>query len=471
MINSHNNSKHSSKKENTVLLKFLRLITVIHPHEVTKVLLLSFNIFLILAAYYMIKIVRDATLLEDFNATTKNRLAGIQVILLIFVIKAFSALASKVSRNKLINRVTMFFILNLGVIYILFVTGILGKTMSLVFYIWVGIFNLMVIAQFWAFTIDLYKEEEGKRLFPIIMFGSNFGGFLGAFAAIQLIDPDTINPMVVYQLILIAAILLGFCIFMTNLIHRRELREGTRTSLPEGQKPSQDKPKEEKPLEKKGGFRLVFKSQYLLYIALFVFLLNLVNTTGEWILDSVIELTTSEAVQSGKIVAEGTLANLANLKSKFFFLVNALTLIIQFFIVSRLFKRFGVRAAVFVLPFIAFAGNIVMSLGATLLVVNWAKAFENSTDYSLTNTTRHALFLITSREEKYKAKATIDAFFQRAGDVGSNLLIMLTTGVFALSIEGVATVNFVVAFVWLLLCFLISKEHKKKQEQKLLKES
>ncbi len=463
-------SEHPSKKGNLILLKFLRLITVIHPYEVTKVLLLSFNIFLILAAYYMIKIVRDATLLEDFDATTKNQMAGIQVFLLIFVIKAFSALASRVSRNNLINRVTMFFILNLGVIYIFFVTGLLGKTMSLVFYIWVGIFNLMVIAQFWGFTIDLYSEEEGKRLFPIIMFGANLGGFMGTYASKQWIDPETINPMVVYQLILMASLLLGIGIFMTNFIHRRELKQDVQGPLPEEPKTLEEKPEEDKPLEKKGGFRLVFKSRYLLYIALFVFLLNMVNTTGEWIVDSVFIGATNEAIESGTIAEEATLANLANLKANFFFIVNALTLFIQFFIVSRLFKRFGIRAAVFVLPFIAFGGNVAMSLGATILVVSWAKALENSTDYSLTNTTRHALFLITSREEKYKAKATIDAFFQRAGDVGSIALVGLGSGVFALSIEGVAAVNFAVAFFWILLCFLIVKEHKKQQELKLVKE-
>lgn len=466
MTNPSDSPQHSSNRGNTVLLKFLRLITVIHPHEVTKALLLSLNIFLILAAYYLIKIVRDATMLDEFDATIKNQMAGIQVILLIFVIKAFSALASKVPRNKLIGRVTTFFILNLGIIYILFVTGILGKTMSLVFYIWVGIFNLMVIAQFWGFTIDLYKEEEGKRLFPIIMFGSNLGGFIGAYAAINLIDPETINPMIVYSLILIAAVILGLSILLTNIIHRRELMQAPKKPLQEEPKMSKSQPKEEEPLEKKGGFRLVFKSRYLLYIALFVFLLNMVNTTGEWILDSVFEVSTDEAVQSGKIVGEATLANLANLKARFFFIVNALTLFIQFVIVSRLFKKFGVRAAVFVLPFIAFAGNVVMSLGATLFVVNWAKAFENSTDYSLTNTTRHALFLITSRAEKYKAKAAIDAFFQRAGDVGSVALVALASGIFALSIEGVAMVNFVVAFIWILVCFLIAKEHKKKLREK-----
>jgi AAA family ATP:ADP antiporter len=442
-------------KQKGFLLKLLRLITVVNPHEVRKALLLACNIFLILAAYYMLKIVRDATVLEDYGANTKNLMSGIQVILLIFVIKAFSALASRVNREKLISRVTIFFIMNLGIIYILFVTGALGRAMSIVYFIWVGIFNVLVIAQFWGFTIDLYSEEDGKRLFPIIMFGANFGGLAGAASSKLLVDPKAINPMVVYQLIIIAAIILAFCIFLTKYIHKREI----------GQKAFPDKTEQEKPLEKEGGFRLVFQSRYLLYIAIFVLLLNLINTTGEWIVDSVFELATDEAVKGGIIVGESTLANLAHLKANFFIIVNALALFIQVVIVSRLFKWFGVRAAVFVLPFIAFGGNIAMSLGASLVVVVWAKALENSTDYSLTNTTRHALFLITTREEKYKAKVAIDAFFQRAGDIGSMLLVGVASGIYALNIESVARINIAVAIVWILLCFLIAKEHKKLKSQ------
>jgi len=453
-------SNNSDRPPHGLIYRIFRIITVVHPGELTRTLLLSFNIFLILAAYYMLKIVRDATILDEYGEVTKSMMSGIQVILLIFVIKAYSSLASRVDRGKLISRVTLFFILNLGVIYILFVTGLFGRVMSLVYFVWMGIFNLMVIAQFWGFTNDLYSEEAGKRLFPVIMFGANLGGFAGALFSKKLIDPKEVNPILVYQLILIAAALLGACILLTKFINKRELNR--QQNIPEKEiKKDPLKEDVEKPLKKEGGFKLVFKSRYLLYIAFFVLLLNVINTNGEYILDSVFKTTTNSAVQTGEIVQEASLAKLANLKSNFFLIVNFLTLFIQVFIVSRLFKWFGVRVAVFVLPFIALGGNIAMSMGASLLVVGWAKAFENSTDYSLTNTTRHALFLITSREEKYKAKAAIDAFFHRAGDVGSTLFVLLGTTLLALSTESFARINMVVAIVWIFLCFLIAKEHKK----------
>jgi len=82
----------------------------------------------------------------------------------------------------------------------------------------------------------------------------------------------------------------------------------------------------------------------------------------------------------------------------------------------------------------------------------------------LTNTTRHALFLITSRTEKYKAKAAIDAFFHRAGDVGSTILVLIGTQLLALSIESFAKINVIVAVLWIGLCILIAREHKKKRK-------
>ena len=249
-MSSKNSSNTGIQKGKGFLIMLLRLITVINPHEVTKALLLAFNIFLILAAYYMLKIVRDATVLDEYGANTKNLMSGIQVILLIFVIKAFSALAARVSRDKLVSRVTMFFIMNLGVIYILFVTGALGRSMSLVYYIWVGIFNVMVIAQFWGFTIDLYSEEEGKRLFPIIMFGSNFGGLAGAIASKLLIDPKAVNPMLVYQLIIIAAVMLGFCILLMKYIHRKEITQNAKDPSQIEMKTPDEKIEQTKPLEK-----------------------------------------------------------------------------------------------------------------------------------------------------------------------------------------------------------------------------
>src|SRR6202011_6158443 len=85
--------------------------------------------------------------------------------------------------------------------------------------------------------------------------------------------------------------------------------------------------------------------------------------------------------------------------------------------VSRIFRYIGVRGALFVLPCIALWNYSILLFLPILPIVRIGKILENSTDYSLMNTVRHALFLPASREAKYKAKSCIDTFFVRAGDV------------------------------------------------------
>jgi AAA family ATP:ADP antiporter len=137
---------------------------------------------------------------------------------------------------------------------------------------------------------------------------------------------------------------------------------------------------------------------------------------------------------------------------------------------SRIFKWFGVRGALFILPLIAFGGYFFIGLGASLVIVRWVKTFENSTDYSIMNATRHALFLITSREVKYKAQAAIETFFWRAGDVMSALVVAATATFFAFDLEesvsGVASVNIFLIIIWVILCILIARWHKRLSAQR-----
>ena len=76
------------------------------------------------------------------------------------------------------------------------------------------------------------------------------------------------------------------------------------------------------------------------------------------------------------------------------------------------------------------------------------------------NTTRHALFLPTSREAKYKAKQAIDSFFVRAGDMLQAAVVFVGT-MFALGTSGYALVNLALVVVWLLLAVGIAREHKR----------
>ncbi len=458
MKDSDNNFESRKEKQSTDhLYRILRLFTVVYPGETLTALLMMLNNFLLLTAYSILKPVRKALILTGQTPEIETYLYSVMAILFVFVVKGFSALSSRVPRQILITWVTFFVISNLFIFYLLHLLGTPVGTLSIMFYIWVGMYNYALIAQFWAFANDIYTEDEGKRLFPIIMLAANIGAFTGS-----VITSLLVKPFGTYQMLLMTATILFICIGLTFIIHRREIRRIEKKKIDPGKR------EEEKPLKKGGGFQLIFKSRYLLLIALLILVLNLVNTTGEYIRSNVFNQTADQATQeeTAEDLEEAKTDYLAKLEADFNSVVNILALFIQLLLVSRIFKWFGVRGALLFLPFIALGGYFFIALGASFIVVRWAKTLENSTDYSLMNTVRGALYLITSREEKYKAKVAIDTFFVRAGDFLVGLIVFFGTTYLAFNVEHFAKFNVVVCVIWIILCFLIIKQHKKLSAKK-----
>ena len=424
-----------------LLDRTLSLFTDVRAGEGVSALLLATNVYYLLAFYQVLKIVRDALILSESGAVAASYAsAGMAAALFVFV-PAYGALASRVNRVWLISGVTIFFASHLLIFYAL---GSAGVRIGIAFYIWIGVFNMVAVAQFWAFANDLYSNERGKRLFPVVGIGASLGALAGAGLTAYFF-----KGMGPYRAMLIAAFGLLVPVALTIIVHRRE-----------GHQKDAKKEEAEKPVGGPGGFTLVFKQRYLLLIALLVLVYNLVNTLGQFMLNILISEEAARRIAAGTADGATEAALIGMLSGTVQTYVNLLSLILQAFFVSRIFKYIGVRGALFILPAIAATGYTAMALIPTFLTMQWMKVFENGTDYSVQNTTRQALFLPTSREAKYKAKQAIDAFFVRFGD-------MLQAGVvyvgvqLALSVRGFAIVNMVLVGVWLLIVVGIRREHQK----------
>jgi len=138
--------------------RFLAIFTEVQNGEGIGALLLGAYVFLLLESYYILKTVREALILSEGGAEIKAYSSAAQAALLLLIIPAYGLLASKVNRDRLINWVTIFFASNLGVFYLL---GSSGFHVGILFFLWVGIFNVMVISQFWALANDLYNADQG----------------------------------------------------------------------------------------------------------------------------------------------------------------------------------------------------------------------------------------------------------------------------------------------------------------------
>ncbi len=445
----------------------LRLVTDVRAGESTTALLLALNILLLLSAYYLIKPVREALILAGGGAEVKSYAAAGQALLLLMLVPLYGQLADRLPRRRLLMVVTAFFVICLVAFYAL---AQAGAPVGIPFFLWVGIFNLMIVAQFWSFANDVYSREQGERLFPVVAFGASVGAVAGSAVAGRLI------PLVgVPQLLLIAAVLLVLAAALSNVVDARERRRAetgiparfTTAEIPAATGEYQVETVGESTRvtvsispgagTQRSGFSLVFGDRYLLAIALLILTLNLVNTTGEYILGKAVARAAAALVEAGQSGGLSEKEYIGRFYSDFFFVVNLLGVVLQLFVVSRILKYLGVRVAVLVLPVIAVAGYALLAFLPVLAVVRWVKTAENATDYSLQNTVRNVLFLPTTREQKYKAKQAIDAFFVRSGDVLSALLVYVGTASLGFAVTDFARVNLLLALVWVALAVVVGR--------------
>jgi AAA family ATP:ADP antiporter len=428
-----------SAGEKTWLDRALSLFTEVRAGEGASALLLAANVFWLLAFYYILKTVRESLILSEGGAEVKSYSAAGQALLLVLVIPAYGAIAARVNRVRLISGVSLFFASHLVIFYML---GLAGVKIGVAFYLWIGVFNLVIIAQFWSFANDVYNNERGKRLFPLVGLGASLGAWIGAVMAAALFAG--LGP---YRLMLFSAAGLAACVLLTLWVDRRE-----RTRSPAAQPDA--------PIERKGGFQLVLSDRYLLLIALLVAVLNTVNTVGEFILGKLVVNHAAEMISTGAAGGMNEDAIIGQFYGSYFGWVNLLGFLFQLLLVSRILKYIGVRGALFILPVIAMFSYSLLAALPILGIVRVAKILENSTDYSIQNTARHALFLPTSREAKYNAQQAIDSFFWRAGDLLQALIVFVGVQL-AFGIRAYATVNLILVVGWLGLVFGIAREHRK----------
>jgi AAA family ATP:ADP antiporter len=433
--------KTVGERPKSALERFLSLFADVRAGEGGNVVLMTLTVFLLLAAYYLLKVARETLIVIEAGAVVKTQAAAAQAILLLGVVPLFGWIASRVSRIRLITITSLFFAANLLMFYAL---GRAGVREGVVFYIWLGIFNLFVVSQFWAFANDFYTEGQGRRLFPMIGVGASLGAWVGSTSVEPLVESLGVTP---YTQMLLGSVLLIVALAVTWIVNsrQRDARDQETAAI------------EAAPLGKEGGFELILKDPYLRWIAVFAILLNVINTTGEFLLTRLVEQTalTLEPAARGPYVA--------SFYGSFYGWVNLAGFLMQLLLASRLLRVLGVRGALFIMPIVALVNYSMMAVVPILAVVRIGKILENSTDYSIQNTVRQALFLPTTREAKYKAKAAIDTFCQRLGDVAAAGVVTVGTmpGI-ALGIAGFGWVNvaFTVGFIYV--AQRIAREHRRK---------
>jgi AAA family ATP:ADP antiporter len=391
-------SEPPDAKRRGLLERSLSIVTELRAGEGPDALLLTSSIFVCLVAYYILKVIREPLVLASGGAVEKAYATGVQAVVMLLAVPVYAALAKRADPRRLLIGVT------LSVVVLLEAFAWLADTrlawVGFAFYVLAGIVGVLFVSQFWSFANDLVDEARGERIFPLVALGASAGSWFGSELSARLIEWGVGVP----TLLRIAAGTLVVHALAYALIDRRATQHEDRMSRP-SIAPSED------------GLRLVMRSPYLRVFAAMIVLLNLVNTNSEFMLSNAI---------ASRVEALDPIARRAEIGARFGHFyggVNLVSFLLQALVVGRVARYGGVRATLLVLPVVSLVTSVGVASGVAFAIFRVTKTLENACDYSLTNTARALLWLPTTRDEKYKAKQTIDTVFTRFGDVLSMMAV------------------------------------------------
>ena len=417
----------------------LSRIVAVRPAEVRALLWSFAYFFFLLAAYYVLRPVRDEMGLVGgiknlpwlFTATFVVMLAAVPV---------FGAVVARVPRRRFIPLVYHFFAVNILIFWLLLTFKIAMTDTARVFFVWISVFNLFAVSVFWSFMADLYASEQGKRLFGFIAAGGSAGALLGPLIAVWLAE-----PIGRANLLLIAALLLEIAVLCAMRLESAAaaLRDGSAAAASTGPRDT-------------GlggswiaGFIMVLRSPYLAGIALWVALLSLAGTFLYFQQASIVAALSDDPNRRTAIFAQIDLA------------VSLLTLIVQFVVTGKIIRRFGAGPAAAFLPLVFAMGFLALALTPLLWVVIAFQATQRAANFAISNPARELLFTVVEREEKYKAKYVIDNVVFRGGDAASGWLFHALRGL-GLELSAISAATVPVALGWLAIALALGRAHEKR---------
>ena len=379
--------------------RWLARVVAVRPEEVRALLWSFAYFFCLLAAYYILRPLRDEmgvaggvrNLQWLFTATFVTMLAAVP---------CYGFLVARLPRRRFIPFVYHFFVANLAIFWALLALGVERETVARVFFVWISVFNLFAVSVFWSFMADIYRSEQAKRLYGFIAAGGTAGSLAGPAITIGLAQVlGAANLIVVAALLLEAAVL---CVTRLEPRHEaaREARVGGGAL---------------------DGLAMVLRSPYIAGILLWVAFLSIAATVLYFEQAQIVADTSSDPAVRTRIFATADLA------------VGVLTLALQFVATGKLIERFGVGPALSLVPLVFVGGFALLAATPVLAVVIGFQALQRTANFAISNPAREVLFTVLARDEKYKAKNVIDTVGVRGADAVGGWLV---TGLRALGMEA-----------------------------------
>ena len=405
------------------LVRAIRAATKIESHEIQATVLSFLFVFVLMAAYFILRPVRDS-LSSDWTDEQLSWLWTSTFFISIIAVSVYGAVISRIRLRVIVPSVYAFFAATFIAFYVAGSTLGDNDLVNRSYYVWLSVFSLYHLSVFWTFMSGLYNKEQAKRLFAIIAMGASAGAIVGP--AIPTFFADNIGNL---NLLLIAALLLLVPIPIVFRLEKLRVSDLGNADLQSGL--SGEQKLSTNPFS---GFKTFVSNPYLLAIGLFILLYVVMNTFIYFELRKMLgdfDRDVRTQIWGGIDLA-----------------VNSLAFVTALFATGRLATRFGMPTTLALIPVLMVGGWLVVALSPVLAVMIALQVARRAGNYAVTRPGREILFTAVDADTRFKAKPVIDIVVSRGGDMLTAWLYTALTATLSLGTAGIAVVSALVAAVW-----------------------
>ena len=413
----------------------------VHPGERPFTAAMFSYLFLVTATFWILKPLKKALFIQFYDAHGVTLLGWhleaaeaeliaklMNMLVAIVAVAVFTWVATRLRRHLLSMAFSGAFVLAFALY-----TSVLtrpGDVAVWSFYLFGDLFSTIMVAAFFAFLNDAVSPAAAKRLYGPIVAGGVGGGVFGALVLSAWIERLTPPQW------------LGVCCGLGVAIGLAAWLAGRAFHALPAASRSPEQPARPEPTETTRnpaieGAALVLRSRYLLSVVAIVMLYEIVSTVMDFQFTSTVAHY-FEGPAIGKHL------------SRVFAITNIVSLLVQMFVTGTVMSRFGVGAALLVLPATAFGASAAFLAAPTLWLGSLLNTADNGFSYSINQSAKEALYTPTTPDEKYAAKAFIDMFGQRFAKtigVGASLAMSQWFHDFA-SVRWLSLVAIAVIALW-----------------------
>jgi AAA family ATP:ADP antiporter len=406
-----------------------RLVNI-ERYERRPVALSSAYFFFLLCGYYIIRPVREEMGILGGVENLQWLFTATFIVIFLFM-PVFGWVTSRFPRRVFLPWVYGFFIIHLVAFFAALKAHGPDPWIARSFFIWTSVFNLFVVSVFWSFMADIFQDRQAKRLFPFIAAGGTLGALAGPFVTTLLVQSTgTANLLLLSALLLTCAL---YCI--------QQLRAG---------QPGEQRQMDEVPMGGSvfDGLLLILRSRYLAGICLMILLYSALATVLYFQQAEIIRDRFSDSEQRTSVFSSIDLA------------VNGLTLMLQLCVTGKMIKWIGLAGTLAAGPILLTLSFAALGNWPALPVLFAVQIIRRAADYAIMRPAREMLFVVLTRQEKYKAKNFMDTTVSRAGDALS-AWAYAGLGALGLSLTQIAWLAVPLGLIWAAIAYRLGSHEQK----------